>query len=130
MKSRSFDIWVWVLAPVLVSAWLFVSPAEAQGVQSPAQVSKRIEATFGVRVLRVQQIKDEGPLTYAVTVMNAGGNYNEAFQVTTLVVNPKTGTLISQFRHKPAGYRLSGAPLNSATTGGDGALIRRLTHRR
>ena len=61
--------------------------------------------------------------------MNPGGNYNEAYQVTTLMVEPESGTLISQFRHMPAGYRLSGVPLNSATIDGDGAVIRRLTNR-
>jgi hypothetical protein len=130
MKVPSFDGPKWALALVLVPAWLLVAPAAAQGVLSPAEISKRIETTFGVRVLRVRRSENEGRATYAVTVMNPGGNYNEAYQVSTLMVEPESGRLISQFRHLPAGYRLSGAPLNSITIDGDGAVIRRLTNRR
>ena len=130
MNLRTLQSSVSALALALVLAWLAVSPAAAQGVLSPEAVAKRIEATFGVRVLRVRRSENEGRTTYAVTVMNPGGNYNEAYQVSTLMVEPVSGTLISQFRHLPSGYRLSGAPLNSATTDGDGAVIRRLTNRR
>ena len=129
MKLRSLQISVSALALVLVPAWLLVAPAASQGVLSPEVVSERIEATFGVRVLRVRRAENAGRSSYAVTVMNPGGNYNEAYQVSTLMVEPESGELISQFRHLPAGYRLSGAPLNSITTDGDGAVIRRLTHR-
>ncbi len=130
MKLPSLQSSASALALILVAAWLLASPTAAQGVLSPEQVSKRIAATFGVRVLRVRRSEHAGRSTYAVTVMNPGGNYNEAYQVNTLMVEPETGTLISQFRHLPAGYRLSGAPLNSTTTEGDGAVIRRLTNRR
>ena len=129
MKLRSLQSSVSARARVLVPAWLVVRPAAAQGVLSPEVVSERIEATFGVRVLRFRRSENAGRSTYAVTVMNPGGNYNEAYQVSTIMVEPVSGTLISQFRHMPAGYRLSGAPLNSTTTDGDGAVIRRLTNR-
>ena len=130
MKLRSLQSSVSALALVVALAWLPVSPAAAQGVLSPEAVSERIEAAFGVRVLRVRRSDYEGQTTYVVTVMNPGGNYNEAYQVSTLMVEPESGALISQFRHLPAGYRLSGAPLNSTTTEGSGAVIRRLTNRR
>ncbi len=129
MKVPSLDSSVWIMALALAMAWLLVSPTAAQNVRSPEQVSERIEATFGVRVLRIRRAENEGRSTYAVTVMNPGGNFNEAYQVSTLMVEPESGKLISQFRHLPAGYRLSGAPRNSATIDGDGAVIRRLTNR-
>ena len=103
MKLPSLRSSASALALVLVAAWLLASPTAAQGVLSPEQVSKRIEATFGVRVLRFRRSEHDGRSTYAVTVMNPGGNYNEAYQVSTLMVEPESGKLISQFRHLPAG---------------------------
>jgi len=44
-----------------------------------------------------------------VTVMKAGGNSNDAFQVTTLAVDQDSGNLVPAFRHGPTGYALPDA---------------------
>jgi hypothetical protein len=41
--------------------------------------------------------------------MNPGGDFNEAFQVTRLVVDAETGRLVPQFRHGPTGPSFSNA---------------------
>ncbi len=37
--------------------------------------------------------------------MNPPGNFNEALQVNTLMVDRQTGELVPQFRHAPSGLR-------------------------
>ena len=44
-----------------------------------------------------------------MTIMNPGGDFNEAFQVNTLLVDADTGNLVSGFRHLPSGYNASQA---------------------
>ena len=67
------------------------------------EVTAQIEARFPVKVLRVRESAEYGEPAYAVTVMNVGGNFNEAFQVNTIMVDRRTGELLPQFRHLPAG---------------------------
>src|SRR5439155_21051043 len=73
---------------------------------SPEAVGGAIAQRFGVTVLRVLPIERDGKPLYSVVVMNPGGNFNEAFKATTLVVDPDTGELMPQFRQENSGYDL------------------------
>lgn len=97
------------LAIAAVAAILLASvPARAQ--MTAEQVGTAVAGTFGVEVLRVTPADDDGRAVYHVTFMSPGGDFDGAFQVTTIAVDAATGTVISQFRHLASGYRLSGAP--------------------
>jgi hypothetical protein len=88
--------------------------------KSQKQIAAEISENYGVDVLRISDVElPDGTTVYEVMVMNRGGNYNEAFQVTRLLVDPATGALIPGFRHGTSGYDLSGAP--SYSSGRDGA---------
>jgi hypothetical protein len=71
--------------------------------QVRAQVSsdvaaKRIAQEYGVDVLRVRAGELDGTPVWLITVMTPGGNFNSAFQVTTLAVDRMTGALVPAFR--------------------------------
>ncbi len=97
-----------VAALLLVGALFGSAPALAQ--MSGEEIAKAVAETYGVTVLRTVAAEDDGTPVYLVTFMSPGGNFNEAFQVSTIAVDAKTGKLISQFRHGPSGHRLPGAP--------------------
>ena len=103
-------------AAVLVALAL-ATPAVAK---MPAdEVKAAIEREYGVRVLRIVEVERAGGTVYAVTVMNPGGDFDEAFQVNTLAVDPDTGALILQDRPGPG----AGMPRNIDE--GYGAAMRR-----
>jgi len=87
------------LATALVGA--IVSLAAPAGAEmSVDAVIQKIEADYAVTVLRVKPMTDGGRRVFAVTIMNPGGDFNEAFQVNTIVVDAETGNLVRQFRHR------------------------------
>ena len=79
-------------------------PAHAVNARDKA-LAGQIAETYGVTVLKISEDEQDGVQVLFVTVMNPGGNFNEAFQVNTLVIDRQTGRLISQFRHTPTGHR-------------------------
>ncbi len=82
-------------------------------------VGTAIAALYGVEVLRVVPAEsDEGGAAYRVTFMNPGGDFNEAFQVNTILVDAETGAPITQFRHLPSGYRNSDAATHDTSQQG------------
>jgi hypothetical protein len=94
-------------AALVIASALGVRPAGA--AMSEAEVSRMIENTYGVQVLRVRAERLGEDLVWLVTVMNPPGDFNEAFQVNTLAVNQETGALIPTFRHGPSGIDLPGS---------------------
>lgn len=102
-----------------------VEPASAQRLTAEA-AARQVAETYGVEALRVREVRQEdGSLAYAVTVMTPGGDSNNAFAVTTLLVDAQTGALIPQFRHTPTGHEFSDAPSNVPPTESDGPALRR-----
>ena len=99
--------------------------AAAQAQKSADEVKKAIAARFGVEVLRVQPVDDDGRPSYLVTVMSPGGNRNDAFQVNRILVDAATGEPVSQFRHRTSGYELPGDGDRRPVTDDDTAAIRR-----
>jgi len=104
-------------------------PASAQRLTAQ-EAGQRVAESYGVEVLRVRDMRTaDGRRAYAVTVMAPGGDNNEAFQVTTLLVDPQTGDLISQYRQTPTGHEISGAPSNVPPTEVEGPALRRRSTR-
>lgn len=104
-------------------------PAAAQ--VSGDEVEAALEKEFDVEVLEI--VETEGPAgpAYLVTVMNSGGNFNSAFLVTRLMVDRRTGELLSSFRHLPAGYELGGsATFGTSESRGESMRQRSLEERR
>ena len=117
------------LAGALLIAGVFSIDTVQAADMDPAAVSKRIAETYGVKVLRVKEGDQDGKRVYLVTVMNAGGDFNEAFQVNTLAVDPATGALISQFRYTPTGHIFSGGGDRSPNVDASGTTIRQRSGR-
>ncbi len=94
-------------ASLLVLLWLAAvlgaSPAKAL---TPEEVKRRLAETYGVEVLRVRELEENGRRLYAVTVMLPGGNRNNAFQVGTLLVDAETGEPVPRFGHGPRAHEL------------------------
>ena len=118
-----------VIVAALPFVGMLLSAAPALSEMSKAEVAKAVGETYGVTVLRVVAAEDDGRAVYLVTFMSPGGNFNEAFQVSTIAVDAATGKKVSQFRHGPSGYRLparpptapTGRPWTSPATGSPGA---------
>lgn len=73
---------------------------------SSEDAGRKVAEEFSVTVLRVRAgVLDDTPV-WLVTVMKAGGNRNDAFQVTTLAVDQESGELVPSFRHGASGYTL------------------------
>jgi hypothetical protein len=47
--------------------------------------------------------------------LSPGGDFNEAFQVNTIVIDAETGQLIIQYRQGPGGLRSAAPPVSSRT---------------
>lgn len=103
------------------------SPALAQALMTTEAARGAIEQEFGVEVLRIDPAEIDGRPAFLLRVMNPEGDFNEAFQVNTLVVDRATGDLIPTFRHGPSGY----APGGAGRSGRDdvGPALRRGTFR-
>lgn len=82
-----------------------VLPA-AQAAVSQAAAAKSIAERFGVEVLKVRAGERDGRKVWLVTVMQPGGNSNNAFQVHFLAVDQESGELVSSFQHQTEGYTL------------------------
>lgn len=94
--------------------------------QTLSEAAAGIAETYDVEVLRSSEVTlADGVQAYELVVMNKGGAYNEAFQVTRLLVDPETGKLIPRFRHGESGYDLSGAPRYSPGRDGADSMMRR-----
>ena len=82
---------------------------------SADQVRRQVETRYGVKVLRIKPMTEQGRSAFAVTIMNPGGDFNEAFQVNTIVIDAETGRLIIQYRQGPGGLEPAAAPVSSRT---------------
>ena len=112
--------------PIVVAVSL--AAANSAFALSP-EVAGVVAQRFGVTVLRVVPIERDGKPLYSVVVMNPGGNFNEAFKATTLVVDPDSGDLVPQFRQENSGYDLPAAPDRQPPGDDGGTAIRRETFR-
>jgi len=77
---------------------------------SEAEVTTKVARDYGVDVLRVRRGAVDGRQVFLVTMMNPGGDFNEAFQVNTIAVDMESGELVPGFRHRPSGADANQAP--------------------
>ncbi len=70
----------------------------ADAAMTADQVRRQVERDSGGKVLKIEPRKFGDLAAYEVTVMNAGGNDNGAFQVYTVVVSAENGTLVPEQR--------------------------------
>ena len=93
-----------LFAAAIVVTALAAAPAPAQSPGAKA-VADKVAKEYGVTVLRTDEGEVDGKAVVFVTVMKEGGNSNDAFQVTTLAVDPESGELVSQFLTTPTGQQ-------------------------
>ncbi len=86
------------LATALVGAMVSLA-APAWAAMSADQVAAAIAEAYGVTVLRVEPMTEDGRAVYLVTIMIRGGDFNDAFQVNKIIVDAETGDLIRQLPH-------------------------------
>ncbi len=104
---------IWFVTALVGAIVLVAAPARAE--MSADAVKQKIEADYAVTVLRVKPMTGGGRRVFAVTIMNPGGDFNEAFQVNTIVIDAETGQLIIQYRQGPGGLRSAAPPVSSRT---------------
>ena len=92
------------LATALVGAMVSLA-APAWAAMSADQVAAAIAEAYGVTVLRIEPMTKDGRAAYLVTIMNPGGDLNDAFQVNKIIVDAETGNLIGRIRHLPGRHR-------------------------
>jgi hypothetical protein len=93
------------LATLALTLLLAGSPALAQPVSAEA-VKEQLTRAYGVEILRVEEVDIDGTPSFAVHVMRPAGDLDGALSVATLLVDARTGKLMSSFRHAAAGYVL------------------------
>ena len=93
----------------LTAAVFAVTAVAAAQMPGEKQIAESVAKKYDVQVLKVVKAEEDGKPVFYVTVMNPPGDANNAFQVTTLAVDPATGDLVSQYRTTPTGQELSGA---------------------
>jgi hypothetical protein len=86
---------------------LLAGPAAAM---SEAEVTAKVAGDYSVDVLQVRRAALDGRQVFLVTMMNQGGDFNEAFQVNTIAVDVESGELVPGFRHRPSGADANQAP--------------------
>ncbi len=94
-----------LLAAFVVLGLTLAAAGGAEAAMSKDEIKAAIEKEYGVTVLRMQETEEDGRPAYRVTMMNAGGDFNDAFQVNQIVVDAETGRPIPAFRHRASGYR-------------------------
>lgn len=86
----------------------FVGMPGAAGAADPEQLRKRIEQTYGVKVLRISRVKRGKRQYYVVRTLTQPEIHNDAWQVNELLVEPKSGALVPTFQHRTSGYGFDG----------------------
>jgi hypothetical protein len=99
----------WVVAIALaVLVPLLTGPASA--AMSEAEVKAKVVEAYGVEVLKVRRAALDGRQVFLVTMMNPGGDFDEAFQVNTIAFDVESGKPVPGFRHRASGVVPNQAP--------------------
>ncbi len=101
---------------VVFGATLALGAGPVGAAPSVDQVKQQVETRYGVKVLRIKPMTEQGRSAFAVTIMNPGGAFNEAFQVNTIVIDAETGRPIIQYRQGPGGLKPAAPPVSSRTS--------------
>lgn len=103
----------WLIAALSAAIWLAVAGSAAAVDKDEA--ARRIAEAYDVQVLRIVEDELDGQAVWLITVMKAGGDRNDAFQVSTLAVDRDSGELVPAFRHRSSGYDLPPKPATGDT---------------
>jgi hypothetical protein len=106
------------------------APAQP-GDAALAALKERLASELGVDVLDVRPVEANGRPVYAVKVMIPGGNSNDAFLVSTLVVDRESGEVLGRLPQPietAAGFSKSGAQFEPDLDD-SGQAMRRRTYR-
>ena len=95
---------------VAVAALIPLLTGPATAAMSAAEVKAKVVEAYGVEVLKVRRAALDGRQVFLVTMMNPGGDFNEAFQVSTIAFDVDSGEPVSGFRHRPSGIDANQAP--------------------
>lgn len=101
------------LIAALGSVAILAAVPVAAAAITEAEAVKRVEAEFGVKVLRVEAGEVDGRPVWLVTAMQGSGDSNDAFQVSTQAIDRETGELVPGFLR---GARGTGAPVAAGET--------------
>jgi len=112
MKIQRLALIACLSTLALLSLWPHL--ASAQVTQD--QVKRQLQEAYGVSILRIQIIENRGKSAFAVTMMNPPGNFNEAYQVSTIVIDRKTGKPMSQYFEETNGVHLAAPPVEQRTS--------------
>ncbi len=101
---------------VVFGATLALGAAPADAALSADQIKRLVETRYDVEVLRIKPMTEQGRSAFAVTIMNPGGAFNEAFQINTIVIDAESGRPIIQYRQGPGGLKPAAPPVSSRTS--------------
>ena len=104
-----------VTVSLMAGALLLGAVTNAGAAMSQKEIAGKVEKEFGVQVLRVEPMAEDGKNMFAVTVMSPAGNRNSAYQVNTVVVDAATGNLVIRWGHGPSGHYLPAPPVSERT---------------
>ncbi len=96
----------WYVGGILVFALAVLGGIPTQRAHAQVGVdaaASRIAEEYGVEVLRTRAGELDGKPVWLITVMRQGGDFNSAFQVTTLAVDRMSGALVPVYRHGESG---------------------------
>ena len=127
-------LWLAGLAALAATAGSAPAAAQEPGTLSPEigedEMRAIVAESLGVEILRVEVVERDGEPAYAITVMNPGGDRNDALRVATLLFDGASGSLLGQ---QPSAPRADAPDLSTALTPGGfesgGQEIRRRTLR-
>lgn len=100
---------------LLAMIFFVLSTVSVSAQVSKDQIRQKLESEYEVTVLRMRDIVQDGKPVIAATLMNKGGDSNRAFQVHTIVVDPQTGELVSQYRSRTNGIQHAAPPITHRT---------------
>ncbi len=93
-----------ILVGATLALALMLRPGAAAAL-TKEEAERKVAETYGVEVIakKTRAGEIDGRPVWFLTVMNPGGDFNAAFQVTTLAVDRDSGELVPAFRHLPTG---------------------------
>ncbi len=97
--------WIRAALAIALAAVILAMPMPVAAEVTSEEAARIVAEQYSVKVLRVRAAVIDNTPVWLVTVMKAGGNTNDAFQVTTLAVDQESGELVPSFRHGASGYR-------------------------
>lgn len=98
-------------AAAVAGSMLIVADLSPAAALTQQEAAEKIAEEYGVEVLKTDATLDGNRAIILLTVMQAGGNDNAAFQVNTIAVDARTGDVIPGYRRLETGrVTTPGAP--------------------